>query len=212
MEATGRKKLIIAGISDSTCLQFPSLDAVLEGFDAHAVIDASGAASALERQATVATLAQAGVKVRNWWSVGAELIEKDVLAYYLRGIRSIIAAAKAAGVPRLLVVGGAGSLNVAPGKQLIDTPEFPENWKGTAEGARQALALLREESELNWTMLSPSALIEPGRRTGKFRIGDDDLLIGENGASRISVEDFAFAMIDEIERPAHPRRRFTVGC
>lgn len=61
-------------------------------------------------------------------------------------------------------------------------------------------------------MLSPSALIEPGRRTGKFRIGDDDLLIGENGASRISVEDFAFAMIDEIERPAHPRRRFTVGC
>lgn len=137
--------------------------------------------------------------------------QKDVLAYYLRGIRSIIAAAKAAGVPRLLVVGGAGSLNVAPGKQLIDTPEFPENWKGTAEGARQALALLREESELNWTMLSPSALIEPGRRTGKFRVGDDDLLIGEDGASRISVEDFAFAMIDEIERPAHPRRRFTVG-
>lgn len=74
VEATGRKKLIIAGISDATCLQFPSLDAILEGFDVHAVIDASGAVSALERQATVATLAQAGVKVRNWWSVGAELI------------------------------------------------------------------------------------------------------------------------------------------
>ncbi len=73
VDNTGRKKLIIAGISDSTCLQFPSLDAVLEGFDVHAVIDASGAVSVLEREATVATLAQAGVKVRNWWSVGAEL-------------------------------------------------------------------------------------------------------------------------------------------
>lgn len=74
VEATGRKKLIIAGISDATCLQFPSLDAVLEGFDVHAVVDASGAVSAFERQATVARLTQAGVKVRNWWSVGAELI------------------------------------------------------------------------------------------------------------------------------------------
>jgi nicotinamidase-related amidase len=73
VENTGRKKLIIAGISDSTCLQFPSLDAVLEGFDIHAVIDASGAVSILEREATIATLDQAGVKVRNWWSVGAEL-------------------------------------------------------------------------------------------------------------------------------------------
>jgi len=73
VDATGKKKLIIAGISDSTCLQFPSLDAVLEGFDVHAVIDASGAVSVLEREATIATLAQAGVKLRNWWSVGAEL-------------------------------------------------------------------------------------------------------------------------------------------
>lgn len=73
VERTGRKKLIIAGISDSTCLQFPSLDAVKEGFDVHGVIDASGAVSAIEREATVATLAQAGVKIRNWWSVGAEL-------------------------------------------------------------------------------------------------------------------------------------------
>lgn len=73
VDETGRKKLIIAGISDSTCLQFPSLDAILEGYDVHAVIDASGAVSALEREATIATLAQAGVKIRNWWSVGAEL-------------------------------------------------------------------------------------------------------------------------------------------
>ncbi len=73
VDSIGRGKLIIAGISDSTCLQFPSLDAVLEGFDIHAVIDASGAVSVLEREATIATLAPAGVKVRNWWSIGAEL-------------------------------------------------------------------------------------------------------------------------------------------
>lgn len=73
VDDTGRKKLIIAGISDSTCLQFPSLDAVLEGFDLHAIIDASGVVSVLEREATIATLVQVGVKVRNWWSIGAEL-------------------------------------------------------------------------------------------------------------------------------------------
>jgi len=137
--------------------------------------------------------------------------QKDVLNYYLRGIRSIIAAVKKAAVPRLLVVGGAGSLNVAPGTQLIDTPQFPQAWKPTAEGARQALQLLRKEPTLDWTMLSPSAFLQPGERTGKFRLGGDDLLAGENGESRISLEDYAVAMLDEIEKPAHSRQRFTVG-
>lgn len=111
----------------------------------------------------------------------------------------------------MLVVGGAGSLEVAPGVQLVDTPEFPAQWKGTAEGAREALKLLRAEAELDWTMLSPSAHLEPGERTGRFRLGTDQLLVDAQGASRISVEDYAVAMIDELERPAHARRRFTVG-
>lgn len=135
----------------------------------------------------------------------------DVQDYYLRGMRSIVAATRRAGVPRLLVVGGAGSLEVAPGRQLLDTPEFPAAYRATAEGARQALHLLRSESALDWTMLSPSAVIAPGTRTGKFRLGSDQLLVGADGASRISVEDYAVAFLDEVEKPAHPRRRFTVG-
>lgn len=137
--------------------------------------------------------------------------QSDVYDYYLRGIRSIIGAVKQAGVSRLLVVGGAGSLEVGSGVQLLDTPEFPSQWKGTAEGARQALLLLKQERELDWTMLSPSAHIAPGQRTGKFRLGTDQLLVDAKGESHISVEDYAVAMIDELERPAHSRRRFTAG-
>jgi putative NADH-flavin reductase len=134
----------------------------------------------------------------------------DVYGYYMKGIRSIITATAQAGV-RLLVVGGAGSLEVAPGVQLLDTPGFPAQWKATAEGARQALSLLRDETGLDWTMLSPSAMLEPGLRTGKFRLGTDRLLIDNAGESRISLEDYAVAMIDELEQPAHRRQRFTVG-
>jgi len=137
--------------------------------------------------------------------------QRDIYDYYLRGLRSIVAAAKRARVSRFLVVGGAGSLEVSPGVQLVDTPDFPEPWKATALGAREALNLLRRERELNWTMLSPSAGIAPGVRTGKFRLGTDQLLVGADGKSGISLEDYAVAMIDELERPAHPRRRFTVG-
>lgn len=135
----------------------------------------------------------------------------DVLAYYVAGIGNVITAAKEARVPRLLVVGGAGSLEVAPGVLLIDSPSFPPQYKATAEGARQALEMLRKEAVLDWTMLSPSAMIAPGQRTGVFRTGRDQLLTAADGSSAISVEDYAVAMIDELEKPAHARQRFTVG-
>ncbi|NMG30634.1 NAD(P)-dependent oxidoreductase [Aromatoleum evansii] len=137
--------------------------------------------------------------------------QADVRGYYVQGMRSIIAAARQARVPRLLVVGGAGSLEVAPGVQLVDTPGFPAQWKGTAEGARDALQLLRAEPELAWTMLSPAAHLEPGERTGRFRLGSDQLLVDAQGVSRISLADYAVAMIDELERPAHARQRFSVA-
>jgi uncharacterized protein len=137
--------------------------------------------------------------------------QADVEGYYLKGLRSIIAATREAGVGRLLVVGGAGSLEVAPGVQLLDTPGFPAAYRASAEGARKALGLLREEAALDWTMLSPSAVIAPGQRTGKFRLGGDQLLKNAEGESRISVEDYAVAFLDEMEKPAHSRRRFTVG-
>jgi putative NADH-flavin reductase len=137
--------------------------------------------------------------------------QADVRGYYVTGIRSIIAAVKEARVPRLLVVGGAGSLELAPGRQVVDSSDFPAQWKGSAEGARDALHMLRAETGLDWTMLSPSVHIEPGERTGRFRLGTDQLLVDADGNSRISVEDYAVAMLDEAETPQHRRSRFTVG-
>ena len=124
--------------------------------------------------------------------------------------RKLIEAVHAAGVSRYLVVGGAGSLEVAPGVNLIDTPEFPAIYKAEAAAGAAFLELLRKETTLDWTFLSPSALFVPGERTGKFRIGGDQLLVNEKGSS-ISFEDYAVALADEIETPAHSRQRFTVG-
>lgn len=122
----------------------------------------------------------------------------------------LIEAVRASGVKRYLVVGGAGSLEVAPGKKLIDTPEFPAAYKAEAAAGGVFLDLLRQEKELDWTFLSPSAMFVPGERTGKFRLGTDQLLTNEKGSS-ISFEDYAIALIDELEDPKHSRRRFTVG-
>jgi len=124
---------------------------------------------------------------------------------------ALITAVRKAGVKRLLVVGGAGSLEVAPGKALVDTPDFPEAYKVEARAGVKFLDTLRNEKELDWTYLSPSAELSPGERTGKFRIGGDQLLVDSNGKSWISMEDFAIAMVDELEHPKHSRRRFTVG-
>jgi putative NADH-flavin reductase len=122
----------------------------------------------------------------------------------------LLEAVHASGAGRYLVVGGAGSLEVAPGVKLIDTPEFPAIYKAEAGAGSAFLDLLRQETTLDWTFLSPSALFVPGERTGKFRIGGDQLLANEKGSS-ISYEDYAIAMADEIEKPAHSRKRFTVG-
>ena len=123
----------------------------------------------------------------------------------------LIAAAKESKVGRYLVVGGAGSLEVAPGVRLVTTSGFPVAYKAEAEAGGAFLDLLRAEKELNWTFLSPSALFTAGERTGKFRLGTDQLLTAADGKSSISFEDFAVALADEIERPAHIRQRFTIG-
>jgi len=124
---------------------------------------------------------------------------------------AIIEPAKRAGVKRLLVVGGAGSLFAAPGLKVIDTPNFPEAYKAEASAGAAFLEVLRNEKELDWTFLSPSAKFVDGERTGKFRLGKDDLLVSAEGRSWISFEDFAIAFIDELEKPAHSRQRYTVG-
>jgi hypothetical protein len=112
--------------------------------------------------------------------------------------------------PRLIVVGGAASLEVAPGVMLVNAKDFPAQWKPIALAHVKALELLRMSS-IDWTYLSPSAFLEPGQRTGKFRLGQDELLTAADGKSWISMEDYAIALVDELERPQHRRQRFTVG-
>jgi putative NADH-flavin reductase len=125
---------------------------------------------------------------------------------------ALVSATKAAGVPRLLVVGGAASLYLPDGSRLIDSPNFPKEWQPIAlPGIAFVDDLRANEKDLDWTFLSPSALIEPGTRTGKFRLGGTELLADAKGESRISTEDYAVAMADEVEHPAHSRRQFTAG-
>ncbi len=134
----------------------------------------------------------------------------DIRATMARGGAAIIAAAKAAKV-RLLAVGGAGSLEVAPGLQALDTPDFPPQWKDGAEGTRDFLNRLRSESALAWTCLSPAFELFPGPRTGKYRTGGDQAFFDAGGKSRIAAADYAVAMLDELETPKHTGHRFAVA-
>lgn len=123
---------------------------------------------------------------------------------------TLIEAVRASGVQRYLVVGGAGSLEIAPGQRVVDLPDFPAAYKAEATKGAEFLDILKQEKQLDWTFLSPSAEFVPGERTGKFRLGKDGLLSNDEG-SRISFEDYAIALVDEIEKPQHSRQRFTVG-
>ena len=124
---------------------------------------------------------------------------------------AVVGPVKKAGVKRLLVVGGAGSLLLPDGTRVIDSEGFPEAYKAEASAGAAFLGKLREEKDLDWTFLSPSAEFVEGERTGKFRIGKDDLLVSSEGRSWITFADYAIAMLDEVETPKHVRQRFTVG-
>lgn len=153
-----------------------------------------------------------------------DVFDKAGLAALLRGHDAVISAVhftdsdpqllieavREAGVPRYLVVGGAGSLEVAPGVPLVSTPDFPAAYKAEATKGGEFLDLLRKVSDIDWTFLSPSALFVEGPRTGKFRLGKDQLLTTDKGSS-ISFDDYAIAVVDELEKPTHSRMRFTVG-
>lgn len=138
--------------------------------------------------------------------------EADIQRLFGLGYRAILAGTKQAGVQRLLAVGGAGSLEVAPGLQLVDTPEFPAEWKAGALAARDLLTHLRTETALDWTFVSPPIALAPGERTGQYRVGGDQLLPGTGDApAGISVADLAVAIVDEVQTPRHTRQRFTVA-
>lgn len=162
--------------------------------------------------------AQAGVTAAQ-----ADLADKAAIARAVEGADAVVLSVRfqdldfdgvldaLKGVRRLLVVGGAASLEVAPGQVLLDQPDFPDFIKPEATPARAALEKLRATTDLDWTFLSPSVFFGPGERTGKFRLGGDQLLTAADGKSHISYEDYAIALLDEIENPKHIRQRFTVG-
>ena len=124
--------------------------------------------------------------------------------------RALIAGARRAGAPRIIMVGGAGSLEVSPGLQIVDAPTFPDAYKPVALAHRDAFHVIRE-SDLNWTYFSPAMMIQPGERTGKFRLGKDALVSDDKGNSSISAEDYAVALVDEVEQGRHTKQRFTIG-
>jgi hypothetical protein len=132
-------------------------------------------------------------------------------SYLADGVKSLLDGVVAAGVGRLLVVGGAGSLEVAPGARLLDTPDFPDAYKAGATSAAEALDVLRtSDTTVDWVYVSPAAFFNPdGPRTGDYRVGGDELLTDDNGDSHISYADYAVALVDEIESPTHHRQRIT---
>jgi len=134
----------------------------------------------------------------------------EIYSDFIKGSESIQEAAKKAGVNRLLVVGGAGSLRIN-GAQLVDSPQFPAEYKAGATAARDFLNTLYNENDLDWTFLSPAIYLLPGERTGKFRLGTDEPVFDTAGKCEISVEDMAVAIVDEIENNHFIKKRFTLG-
>jgi putative NADH-flavin reductase len=136
----------------------------------------------------------------------------DIAEQTKRVYKTILQGVRESGVKRLLVVGGAGSLFVSPGKRLMDAGIIPESFLPALRALAEIyLVDLMAEKNIDWVFFSPAGNLQPGLRTGKFRLGKDDLIVNEKGESKISVQDYAVAMIDELEKPAHHRERFTIG-
>lgn len=162
------------------------------------VYDSQALTTVLENQDAVISAFNSGWKNPNLY------------ADFKRGYASILAAAKKAGVKRILVVGGASSLLLPSGKRVYDV-SIPEDFKPAVLGAMELLDELRHEQELNWTFISPAPNLTAGDKTGRFRLGKDNPVTDEKGESNISVGDLAVAILDEIEKPQFIRQRFTVG-
>ena len=153
----------------------------------------------------VAEAAHGAAAILSAFNAGMEHPEVLVTA-----TKSLIGAAKAAQVKRLITISGTGALFSRPGVRMVDEPDFSDYWRPVARAHADALDELIA-SGLEWTAISPPPLIQPGRRTGRYRLGTDYIVEDAQGNSHISAEDFAVAMVDELEKPAHTGKRFTVG-
>lgn len=162
-----------------------------------------------------------GTDITDPESVAAAVAGADavVCAISARGVdytlsdvaRSLIAGLRQAGVQRVVIVGGAASLQVESGGRLLDTPDFPEEYKAEASQGADALEIFRQTDDLDWCYVSPAAFIHPGERTGTYRLGGDQLLVDANGTSEISAEDFAIAIADLVDSGEHARERVTAA-
>jgi putative NADH-flavin reductase len=173
---------------------------------AYEVVAASRASSvdATDPESVAATVRGADAVVCAVSARGVSYTLADVARAVVEGLRR-------AGVRRLFVVGGAASLEVAPGVRLLDTPDFREEWRAEALQGAEALAFFRSVDDLDWLYVSPAAVIQPGESTGRYRLGGDRLLVHEDGRSEISAEDYAIGMADLIEQDIPARRRVTIA-
>jgi uncharacterized protein len=144
-------------------------------------------------------------------AIGADRANNPDYAIYRKAGQSLVTALRSFGAkaPRLVVVGGAGSLEIAPGVLLVT--KIPEQYRAEVLGQKDALDYYRTVKDVKWTYFSPAGSIAPGKRTGKFRLGGDQLVADKDGNSKISIEDYAVALLDEAEQPKHTGKRFTIG-
>jgi putative NADH-flavin reductase len=167
-------------------------------------VDRSTGADVTSPEAVAAVAAGADAIVSAVSARGADYTLADVAD-------SLLAGARRAGVRRIVVVGGAGSLQVAPGVRLLDTPAVPAEWKAEALQQADALEVYRGSDDLDWTVASPAASTHPGQRTERYRLGGDQLLVDEDGNSEISTEDYAIAIADLLKDGSHGRERVSVA-
>ena len=195
MEALNRRHIVTAIVRhpEKLTLKHPSLTVVVGN-----VLDENEVASLAKGHDVVVSAYGPGSNPANF-------------PLFSKAAQSLVNGAKKAGVRRLINVGGAGSLYVAPGKQLVDMPYFPQSLKESASAQRDSLEVFLKERELDWTFFCPAIMIDTGTRTGKFRLNKDEPVFDPKGQSRISTEDFAVALVDEVEKPQFIRQRFTVG-
>jgi uncharacterized protein len=158
-------------------------------------------------------------------AVKGDVTDPGTVAAAVRGHAAVISSApfnpgisaqllevvRKSGVKRYIAVGGAGSLKAADGTLVMDNPQIPAAWLPSIKEGAQLLKLLRAAPDLEWTFFSPAVFIGPGERTGKFRLGGDEVVAAADGKSSISYDDYAIALVDELERPQHVRARFTIG-
>jgi putative NADH-flavin reductase len=161
----------------------------------------------------------------NLKALKGDVTEPDSVAALVRGHDAVISSApfipgisvkvleavRKSGVKRYIAVGGAGSLKAADGKLVMENPQIPAEWLPSIKEGSELLKLLRADQQLDWTFFSPAVQIGPGERTGKFRLGGDEVVVAADGKSSISYDDYAIALVDELEKPKHVRRRFTIG-